>query len=88
MMILKDSFETFVEYSKNKTIQKVVPKQWVWCMLLCLHPFHTFSYLKNGHMRWVNKKDLTQNKIKTFMYLHLTTYLPNLPTYLFIYLYK
>jgi hypothetical protein len=32
------------------------------------------------------KNDLTQNKIKIFMYLHLTTYFPNLPSYLSTYL--
>jgi hypothetical protein len=34
-------------------------------------------------MGWANKNDLTQNKIKIFMYLNLSTYLPNLPTYFF-----
>jgi hypothetical protein len=33
-------------------------------------------------MGWANKNDLTQNKVKLFMYLHLTTYFFNLPTYL------
>ncbi len=33
-------------------------------------------------MGWVNKNNLTQNEIKIFMYLHLTTYFPNLPTHL------
>jgi hypothetical protein len=37
-------------------------------------------------MGWVNKNDLTQNKIKIFMYLHLTTYFPNLLTYFLTYL--
>jgi len=37
-------------------------------------------------MGWANKNNLTQNKIKIFMYLRLTTYFPNLPTYFSTYL--
>jgi hypothetical protein len=37
-------------------------------------------------MEWVNKNDLTQNKIKIFIYLHLTTSFPKLPTYVNKYL--
>jgi len=37
-------------------------------------------------MGWVNIYNLTQNKIKIFMYLHLSTYFPNLATYFFTYL--
>jgi hypothetical protein len=42
-----------------------------------------FSYifiLKTWVYQWVNKKGLTQNKIKIFMYLHLTYVPPYLPT--------
>jgi hypothetical protein len=39
-------------------------------------------------MGWGIKYDLTQNKVKIFIYLHLITYFPNLWTYfLFIYLF-
>jgi hypothetical protein len=37
-------------------------------------------------MGWANKNDLTQNKIEIFMYLHLITYFPYLPTYFSTYL--
>jgi hypothetical protein len=37
-------------------------------------------------MGWTNENDLTQNKIKIFMYLHLIIYFPNLLTYFFTYL--
>jgi hypothetical protein len=34
-------------------------------------------------MGWANQKGLTEKILKNkFMYLHLTTYLSNLPTYL------
>ncbi len=40
----------FMEYSKNKTIQKIVPKGRVWFMLLCLHltqHFHAYNASEN-----------------------------------------
>jgi hypothetical protein len=40
----------------------------------------------DGHVGWIIKYDLAQNKIQIFMYLHLITYFPNLPTYFSTYL--
>jgi len=37
-------------------------------------------------MGWAIENELTQNKIKIFMYLYLTTYFPKLPTYFPTYL--
>ncbi len=37
IMFLKKKLKLFVEYSKNKTIQKATPKGQVWLMLLRLH---------------------------------------------------
>ncbi len=34
----KKILKLFVEYSKNKTVQKTIPKGWMWLMLSCLQP--------------------------------------------------
>jgi hypothetical protein len=39
-------------------------------------------------MGWAIENNLTQNKKSIFMYLYLTTYFPNLPTYLPKYIFR
>jgi hypothetical protein len=50
----------FMEYSKNKTVQKVVPKGWVWFMLsllllisLSMYKFLSIFYSKMEMKLWI-----------------------------------